>query len=169
MDQKKNGQFIKELRISKGLTQEQLAELFGVSNRSVSRWETGANMPDLALLIEIAKYFDVSIDEILDGERKTEVMDKKMEETIYKVADYSNQEKQQLQRRMVWLFIAGLASFTVYFIMEFSGFTGTPFKDALMGFVLGFSYGIMIVGLLYVTGNLEKFKAFKKKLLKRGQ
>ena len=56
MDQKKIGSLLKELRKEKGLTQEQLAEHFLVSTRSVSRWENGINMPELSLLVEIA-YF----------------------------------------------------------------------------------------------------------------
>ena len=47
MDQKKIGSFLKELRKEKGLTQEQLAELMYVSDRTVSRWETGSNLPSL--------------------------------------------------------------------------------------------------------------------------
>ena len=52
MNQIKIGEFLKELRKEKGLTQEQLAEQFNVSRRSVSRWETGNNMPDLSMLIQ---------------------------------------------------------------------------------------------------------------------
>mgnify|MGYP002862560275 CR=1 FL=1 len=59
MDQKKIGSFMKELRKQKGLTQEQLAEQFGVSDRTVSRWENGNNMPDLSILVELADYYDV--------------------------------------------------------------------------------------------------------------
>ena len=76
MDQKKIGGFLKVLRKEKGITQEQLAELFGVSGRTVSRWETGTNMPDLDLLIRISDYYNVEIKEILDGERKSESMNK---------------------------------------------------------------------------------------------
>ena len=76
MNQQKVGRFLKELRGEKAITQEQLAEMLGVSNRSISRWENGATMPDFDLLIQIAKYFEVEIEEILDGERKGENMDK---------------------------------------------------------------------------------------------
>ena len=86
MDQIKIGQFLKRLRTEKSLTQEKLAELIGVSNRSVSRWENGNTMPDFDLLIELSKFYDVSIDEIMDGKRKDEKMDKQTEETLYKVA-----------------------------------------------------------------------------------
>ena len=66
MDSKKIGAFLKNLRNKKGLTQEQLAEVFGVSGRTVSRWETGSNLPDLSMLIQIAEYYDVDIKDILD-------------------------------------------------------------------------------------------------------
>ena len=74
MDQKKIGNLLKKLRSEKGLTQEQLAEILNVSNRTVSRWETGSNMPDISLLVEIADFYDISIPEIINGERKSEKM-----------------------------------------------------------------------------------------------
>ena len=51
MDQIKVGAFLKDLRKEKGITQEQLAEKLGVSGRTISRWETGKNMPDISLLV----------------------------------------------------------------------------------------------------------------------
>ena len=68
MDQIKIGAFLKTLRKEKNLTQEQAAEQLGVSNRTVSRWETGTNMPDISLLVEIAELYGVSIPELIDGE-----------------------------------------------------------------------------------------------------
>ena len=84
MDQIKIGAFIKELRKEKRLTQEQLAEKLNVSGRTVSRWETGTNMPDISLLTELAEFFDVSIPEIIDGERKSENMKEELKETELK-------------------------------------------------------------------------------------
>lgn len=69
MDTKKIGEFLKILRREKGLTQEQLAEILHVSGRTVSRWETGTNMPDLSILIQMAEFYTVDVKEILDGER----------------------------------------------------------------------------------------------------
>ena len=71
MDTKKIGAFLKQCRKEKNLTQEQLAEKFRVSARTVSRWETGTNMPDLSILVELAEYYDVEMRELLDGERST--------------------------------------------------------------------------------------------------
>ena len=57
MDTKKIGAFLKQCRKEKKLTQEQLAEKFEVSARTVSRWETGINMPDLSILVQLAEYY----------------------------------------------------------------------------------------------------------------
>ena len=101
MNQVKIGAFLRELRKGKGLTQEQLAEQFNISRRSVSRWETGSNMPDVGLLIEIADFFDVDIREIIDGERKSENMEK---ETLKKVAEYADAEKFKLKKKISDIF-----------------------------------------------------------------
>ena len=87
MDQQKVGNFLKELRKEQNITQEQFAEKMNVSRRTVSRWETGSNMPDLDVIIEIADYYDVDLRDLLDGERKEDQMDKELKETVLKVAD----------------------------------------------------------------------------------
>lgn len=69
MDQKKIGTFIAELRKGKNLTQEQLGERLGVSQRTVSRWETGKNMPDISLLSRLCEILGISLAELLKGER----------------------------------------------------------------------------------------------------
>ena len=125
MDQKKIGVFLKELRREKNLTQEQLAQIFGVTNRSVSRWENGVNMPDFDLVIEIAKYYEISIEEFLDGERKDENMDKREEERVLKVAEYENAEKIKMTKRIRWLFLAAIAAFGVYGVIDLQGLAST--------------------------------------------
>ena len=106
MDQKKIGAFLKMLRKEKGMTQEQLAEQFGVSGRTVSRWETGYNMPDLSLLVELADFYDLDIREIIEGER-SEDMETEMKYTLQKVAAYSDEEKKQTKKRTAgWLLTA---------------------------------------------------------------
>lgn len=94
MDMKKIGAFLKALRKEKGLTQEQAGEIFMVTGRTVSRWETGVNMPDLGLLVQIAEFYDVDLNEIFSGERRNEDMDKKLKDTLLKAADYSELEKE---------------------------------------------------------------------------
>ena len=105
MDQMKTGAYLKELRKEKNLTQEQIAEKFGVSQRSVSRWENGYTMPDISVLIELADYYDVDLREILNGERKANHMNEDLKETLVMVADYTNEEKKKLVNSlysMIW-------------------------------------------------------------------
>ncbi len=161
MDQIKIGMFFKELRKEKGLTQEQLAEKLRVSRRTVSRWETGGNMPDLDLLIEMSDYYEVELRELLDGERKGEKMDKELEETVLKVADYSNEEKQKITRRMHVLFIGGLFAAVVYLVLLFTDHA----DNFLGGFCQGVTLGMMIVGVIMTSKYAARIRAYKKRLL----
>lgn len=69
MDTKKIGMFLKDLRNEKGMTQEQLGEKLGVSNKTISRWETGKYMPPVDCLNMLSDIYNISINEILGGER----------------------------------------------------------------------------------------------------
>jgi len=69
MDTKKIGIFLKDLRNEKGMTQEQLGEKIGVSNKTISRWETGKYMPPVDCLNMLSDIYNISINEILGGER----------------------------------------------------------------------------------------------------
>ena len=100
MDQVQIGRFLKTLRKERQLTQERLAEQLNVSNRSISRWETGSSLPDIGMLIELADFYGVSISEIIDGERKNENMDSETKETARKVAEYTRSEA-KVKRRLV--------------------------------------------------------------------
>ena len=101
MDQKKIGLFLRELRNEKNLSQEQLAEEFGVSSRSISRWENGNTMPDISIIIELADFYDVDIREIIRGERKSENMEKELKDTLVTVADYTNNENGKIMQSAV--------------------------------------------------------------------
>lgn len=89
MDQKKVGLFLKILRKENNMTQEELSEKLNVSNRTISRWETGNNMPDISLLVELSELYMVSIPEVIDGERKSEKMNQDIKDTAIKMAEYS--------------------------------------------------------------------------------
>lgn len=108
MDQVKIGNFLRELRKEKALTQEQLAERFGVSGRTVSRWENGNNLPDISILIDLAEFYDLDIREIIDGERKSENMDKEIKDTLVKVAEYTTGEKVEFLKELLCDSVVGL-------------------------------------------------------------
>ena len=131
MNQKNIGNFLKQLRKDKGLTQEQLAELFYVSSRTVSRWETGSNMPELSILIELADFYEVDIREILDGERKSEKMENETKETLQKVAKYAEEEKKKaVLNRLSRVIVAMMVNCIVAI------FFGEEFKGILNGYIV---------------------------------
>ena len=166
MNQQRIGTFLKELRNEHNFTQEQLAEKLGVSRRTVSRWETGSNMPDLDLLIEMADYYGVDLRELLDGERKSEKMNKELEETVLKVADYSNEEKRKMTKILHWLYIAAIVSFSIFFILLF---TEPKEPTFLFGFVegatLGIPFAMVCAGAIVTSKYSAKIRAFKKRIL----
>ena len=67
MDQEKFGKLIKEIRKTNNLTQKQLADKYNVTYQAVSKWENGVNMPDISLIRQISKDFNISLDELFDG------------------------------------------------------------------------------------------------------
>ena len=101
MDQKKAGLFLKTLRKEKNMTQEMLAETLHVSSRTVSRWETGSNMPDISLLVQLSEFYQVSIPEIIDGERKSGKTSREEKDTAMKMAEYSKNEISAGKRKAV--------------------------------------------------------------------
>lgn len=163
MDQKMTGEFLKQLRKEKGLTQEQLAERFAVSGRTVSRWETGSNMPDLSVLVELADYYDVDIREIIDGERKSEKMNQELKDTVLKIAEYSNEDKLKVTNRMHLLFIGGLIAAVIYMMLVFTDRA----DNFLGGMCLGITFGMMIVGVIMTSKYAAKIREVKLSLLKK--
>ena len=171
MNQKKSGEFLKQLRKEKNLTQEQLAEVFFVSGRTVSRWETGSNMPDLSVLVELADFYDVDIREIIDGERKSENMDNETKETLKKVAEYTEEEQKKLKRKMAGMML-GAAVLLVFcaLLLESNGFGGWIPESScrnIIGFTLGISTATLVLNVLYLFGILDKVREKKLSLIKK--
>ena len=158
MEQQKVGSFLKMLRREKSLTQEQLAERLHVSGRTVSRWETGSNMPDISLLVELAEFYEVSIPEIIDGERKSETMNEEAKETALKLSDYTDTVNRKLKTRLLWMTLAALAGMVVFAVLDILGLH-TPFYDFVAGVGLGLGYGMLAVLALYLSGILGRIKA----------
>ena len=165
MDLIKIGSFLQDLRKEKGLTQVQLAEQTGVARRTVSRWETGSNMPDLDILIELADFYDVDLREILNGERKSEQMNEELKEAVLQVADYSNEEKARWLRRLHWMFIAGLVGILVYAVITFMGLDNNPTLDFISSAGLGVATGMIVIGVIFTSRNAAKIREFKLRLL----
>ena len=89
MNQEKIGTYINSLRKTKGLSQEQLAERFNVSSRTISRWETGRTLPDITTIIELAAFYEVDILEILNGENNIAITDRETADTAREIVEYA--------------------------------------------------------------------------------
>lgn len=155
------GEFIKELRKERNLTQEDLADKFYVSRRTVSRWETGSNLPDIDLLMKLADFFNVDIREILEGKRKDINMEQETKETVIMVNEY-NKEKFKRTKIITLVFLMiGIIALLIGFIFEFIDLN----SDFLQGFIRGISYGtslaVILLAILYITGIFDRFARFK--------
>ena len=139
MDQIKTGKFISSLRKEKGLTQEELGNKTGVSNKTVSRWENGNYMPDIETLRILSKEFSVSIEEILDGEKIQKEKPKKIRDS------FSPKERADFWRRnwkrenRSWFVFWGI----IVFAVGIFGFLTSPFCYGIFHFAItdGFLFG----------------------------
>lgn len=93
MNQEKIGKFILECRKEKKLTQSELAEKLGVTDKSISNWENGRNMPDLSLFKPLCEILDISINDLISGEKVSkDKYQEKLEENIISTIDYTNKK-----------------------------------------------------------------------------
>ena len=164
MDLQKIGTFLKALRKEKELTQEQLAETLNVSRRTVSRWETGSNLPDLDLLMEMADLYQVDLRELLNGERKNEQMNEELKETVMQVAAYSSAEKQRSARVVRIYFVLGILALIAHAALNALDSESVFWFDFLKGAAFGTALAAMVLGILYTTGAMMKIQAFKIRL-----
>ncbi|MBQ6843979.1 MAG: helix-turn-helix transcriptional regulator [Agathobacter sp.] len=108
LNQEKTGRFMAEMRRQQNLTQRQLAEQIGVSDKTVSKWETGRSMPDNAILLDVCLLLNISVNELLSGEKFTEesYVDK-AEETMIELV----KETEYHKRKGNWTIFGTIFSF----------------------------------------------------------
>ena len=144
---KKIGNFIQQLRKENNLTQEQLAEKLGVSNRSVSRWENGTTLPDISLMKCICEEFHISISELINGERQVlspevaNVKEKttlKTKEVANVILELSKHETKQKTKTVTFYFSFAFLFMSVILLQPLLltfGFIKTPFLNQIQTFV----------------------------------
>ena len=164
MDQIKIGAFLKELRKEHELSQEQLAQRFNVSSRSVSRWENGNTMPDISIMIELADYYDIDIRDLLRGGRKSEKMEENLKETLVMVADYTEADKEKLLNKVygcgLAMWIIAIVLMLLYFLSAWFDYMGCNL--VLTPVLLILAEGILAVHTLH-TGLQLKGRMSKKR------
>lgn len=132
MNQEKIGKFIAECRKEKKLTQEQLAEKLGVSNRSISRWENGKTMPDISLFEPLCEELNISINELLKGQR---LNDKKPNNKIFTevLLDYSKYIKNKNKRIILTLLF--VTSLLPMLMNQYGGLKGVQEISGLINLI----------------------------------
>ena len=124
MNPEKIGKFICELRKEKNLSQYQLADLIPISRQGVSKWERGVTTPDTPTLIILSELFDVSIDELLRGERRETHTIQDLEETTLSILEQSNKKTKTIKRitliSTIIITILLLAFLSYYFINSYN-------------------------------------------------
>lgn len=117
-------------------------------------------MPDISLLVELAEFYDVSIPEIIDGERKSESMEKEVKEVAEKMSDYAGAEKESLLKQIRLLSIGGVCALAVYFLLDITGMSA---QNLILQKVYLYWETLIYVTVLllplYTTGLLEKAAA----------
>ena len=99
MDQIKIGKFIASCRKEQGMTQAVLAEKLGISDRAVSKWETGKSLPDSGIMLELCELLKINVNELLSGERIiVESYDKRAEENLLAMRKEVEEKNRQLLR-----------------------------------------------------------------------
>lgn len=98
MNQEKIGKFIAQRRKIVGLTQMQLAEKLGVTDRAVSKWETGKSMPDTSIMLDLCKILSISVNELLTGE---EIFMENLKENNEKLIMELAQQKEEADKRLL--------------------------------------------------------------------
>ena len=121
MDQIKIGRFIASCRKEQGMTQAALAEKLGISDRAVSKWETGRSMPDSGIMLELCDLLKINVNELLSGERiMAEFYDKQAEETLLAMRQELEQKnKQMLQMEYMFGIPATVTIFVMIFVVSF--------------------------------------------------
>ena len=149
MNQMATGKFIYQKRKEKNLTQEQLAEKIGVSNKTVSKWETGKCMPDYAVVKNLCKELEITVAELMDGEAAEErsVRTYDDEQIMDLLKRTQELEKQKNLLYGILLIVMGIALQALSHTLGGSGV-----KDFFSGLLLGISIGEMLAG-IYVVGK----------------
>ncbi|WP_455715888.1 helix-turn-helix domain-containing protein [Anaerosporobacter sp.] len=153
MDQFVIGKFIAQKRKEKNMTQAQLAEELGVSNKTVSKWECGKCMPDYSIIESLCRQLEVTVSELMDGETNEKnsirVYDEKQILDLIERTQILEKQKQSLYGIM--LIVMGTALFALSQVVG-----GNDFKDFISGALIGLSFGEMIVGAYIVGLSLGK-------------
>lgn len=146
MEQEKIGKLIAECRKEKKLTQARLAQLLGVTDKSVSKWENGVCLPDVSLYKEICEILDITLNEFFSGERLTDEMFKEvadsnllraLENSVFTLKDKIAFFKKKWQKEHFWELTLVMMIIVFFIIYGFIKDNGLQYLFMIIGFISG--------------------------------
>lgn len=153
MDPFRAGQYICKKRREKNLTQAQLAEQLGVSNKTISKWENGKCMPDYSIIEHLCKTLGITIAELMDGDDSDQngvrIYDE--EQILDLIRRVQELERQKQVMYGILLFAMGAAMLSLSHL-----FGGSAVKDFISGLLLGISVGGMLAGVYCIGRSFSK-------------
>ena len=152
MDQIKIGKFIAACRKEQGMTQAALAEKLGISDRAVSKWETGKSMPDSGIMLELCSLLGINVNELLSGEKiMTEVYDKRAEENLLEMRRQVEEKNRQLLRTEYLIVIPVVAMGLVLILVAGLVEMSSVWRGTLIFFAVA-----MIVVFAFISVGIEQ-------------
>ena len=146
MDQIAIGKFISECRKEKHLTQAQLAERLGVTDRAVSKWETGRSMPDVSIMLDLCEQIDITVNDLLNARRITMENYKEIaEKTLLEMREREEQSARKMLS-LEWV-IAFIATFAMLGFIMLAAFVDMP--NWLRGVIICAGILIFAVGMFF--------------------
>ncbi|MBQ2766884.1 MAG: helix-turn-helix transcriptional regulator [Clostridia bacterium] len=153
MDQHIIGNFIGTKRREKNLTQEQLAERLGVSNKTISKWENGKCMPDYSVIELLCKELEITLAELLDGEEKEpnsiRVYDEEQVKAL--LGKIQKMEKNYKYAFGIMMILIGFLS-----LILVSLFGGSHFRDFVSGCLCGLGLSLVVGGIVAIVMSFKK-------------
>ena len=152
MDQIKIGKFIAACRKEEGMTQAELAEKLGISDRAVSKWETGKSMPDSGIMLELCGFLKINVNELLSGERiMAEFYSKQVEENLLTMKREVEERDRRALKLEYWMGFSAVLSGSVLILL--ASFLEMPFwlRMVLSAFAL-----IMILLVSFIAVGIEQ-------------
>ena len=153
MNQEKIGKFIAECRRQRKMTQSELGEKLGVTEKSISNWENGRNMPDLSLFKPLCEELNITINELLSGEKLSkEKYQEKFEENIVNTIDYSTKRIHKYRKVVSLILIIFGLFISLSAIMIF------PSESSWGSIYSVFGIIVFMIGISRVTNTIKWYR-----------
>lgn len=170
MNQEKIGKYIFELRKEKNMTQEQLSEKMGVTNKSISRWENGITMPDISMLVQLSEILDTTLPELINGRKMTKDELLAQKETINNLIKLETENQVGYNQKALGLLIIGISLMTLELVDNNMHYLQYVFTQNANQFVDGLMVGLSIIfnlcGICSIAKSNKKEKEKVKVLAK---